>query len=445
MIDHGAVLLAARSHLLDLEVTSTDDNQIVRASTATYTDNAGLVQTAAVNTYRNAHYVNGVLTPLFEASATNLLRQSEDFTTSWAEETVLGNAQGAAANTHTSPTGAMTADRFDYVTQTLAIADAGSYTFSCYVKQNQSTTFDVEIYTKTSASAGSKTRQLMVRYTFTAGVPDAGSFIGGTSGTLHTKHALADGWYRIGFSGTLPVSAFTYVQIIGNSGLNGRLTAWGAQLETGSTMTSYIPTTTAAATRAADTYNLAATTSGFTRTVGSFLTDGFAVGMEVTPTGFTTTTPGTITALTATTMTVTGTRTADSAAGGRTLAVDLPTVRAWENVDATPVVGAPWIEEAYLPGAADKPSVTSEGYVEVLPIYSITVRTPLGIGTAGILGYVDALLAHFAPSTPLTLTSGDGLTVRGRPAPTASPIVRGEGWAACQVSIPLRLITANSR
>jgi hypothetical protein len=446
MIDHSAIQLACRARARSLSVCTT--TAFSRASTATYHDVNGIVQTAAVDEYRGLHYVGATLTPLYESSAaTNLLRQSEDFTTSWAEETVLAGAQGAAANTHTAPDGNVTADRFDYVTQTLAITDAGAYTLSLYVKENQATYFDIELYTKVSAAAGSKTTRIIGRFTWTAGVPVG--VVQSGSGSIQTNVVLDDGWYRVGVTiDALAASDYVYVLYSGNSGLNGRLTAWGAQMESGSSMTSYIATTTAAATRAADTggSSIAATATGYTRGTGSFLTDGFRIGMEVTPTGFTDSTKRTITAVTALALTVNGAPTVQSAATGRTLSVGLPSSQAWENVAHTPAVGTPWVSEAYVPGALARATMGSLGQLEALGLYILSVYGPTGIDTGALYGYADALVSHFAPDTPLALSTGDTTRVRGRPAPSVGQVlILDGGWAALTVTIPILTRVTNSR
>jgi hypothetical protein len=191
---------------------------------------------------------------------------------------------------------------------------------------------------------------------------------------------------------------------------------------------------------------LAATATGYTRATGSFLTDGFRVGMEVTPTGFTTATSAVITAVTALTMTVDTARAVDSSSIGRTLTVGLPTSRAYLNVAHEPTAQTPWVEEQYLPGSAEQVSVTATGTLEVLPQYALTFYLPTGSDVSAAFAYADATLDHFAPGLPLTLADGTDLRVRARPAPYPSPVQIVDGaWAALTVTVPLRHITPNSR
>ena len=192
---------------------------------------------------------------------------------------------------------------------------------------------------------------------------------------------------------------------------------------------------------------LAATATGYTRATGSFLTDGFRAGMEVTPASFTDTTPRTLTAVTALALTVNGTPTVQSAATGRTLSVGLPSAVAYTNVAFnTPDARTPWVEEAYLPGAADRITMGTLGNLEMSGLYQLTFYAPTGLDASALYGYADALVTHFAPDTPLTLSTGDVTRVRGRPAPYPSSVVQVDGgWAACTVTIPLLTRTANSR
>lgn len=192
---------------------------------------------------------------------------------------------------------------------------------------------------------------------------------------------------------------------------------------------------------------LVATATGYTRAAGSFLADGFRVGMEVTPAGFTDTTPRTIAAVDATTMTVEGAVTPQASGSGRTLSVGLPSQMSYLGVPlATPGHPTPWAEEQYLAGPAAQVGLTTTATVENLPQYALSLYARLGAGAAALLAYASGLLDHFPPGLPLTLASGDDLRVRAVPAPFASPVAQVDGrWLVTTVTIPLRLHTANSR
>lgn len=190
---------------------------------------------------------------------------------------------------------------------------------------------------------------------------------------------------------------------------------------------------------------LARTADGYSRAAGSFVTDGFRVGMEVTPDGFASDTPEVITALTATAMTTDTAHTAQAAASGRTLSVGLPSRRAWENVRFAADQGKPYVEEEYLPGGMTKYTLGAFGKLLATPIYVLRLYGPIEIGRDALALLADALLEHFAPGTPITLSNGDIAEVRGDVAPTVSTLTIDQTWAVVTVSIPLRLYTANSR
>ena len=194
---------------------------------------------------------------------------------------------------------------------------------------------------------------------------------------------------------------------------------------------------------------LSATATGYARASGSFVTDGFRAGMEVTPTGFTQTTVCTITAVTALTMTVKDGRTVQSSGAARTLAVGLPATRAWENAAlvgaSAPVVGVPYVAEEYLPGGMRKVTTGSFGELEAEPMYVVRFHGVPDTGFSALGMYRDAVLDLFPPTLPLTVGS-DFLRVRHDVAPSASQIRRtDDGRAVVTVSIPLSIRTANSR
>lgn len=193
------------------------------------------------------------------------------------------------------------------------------------------------------------------------------------------------------------------------------------------------------------TTTLAATTAGYTRSAGSFLDDGFAVGMEVTPTGFPQTATGVITGLTATLMEIKDGRTAASAAGSRSLAALLPTMRGWENVRVSPVPGVPYVTEQYLPGEARKRGLGERGFLEVTALYVVQCWGPVGTDATALARLADAIVARFPATLPLALATGDTAVVRSDVAPNASALTVLDPWAVCTVRIPVRLITANPR
>ena len=214
---------------------------------------------------------------------------------------------------------------------------------------------------------------------------------------------------------------------------------------------------------------LSVTTTGYARADGgSFVTDGFVVGMEILAAGFTA--PGDngngiITALTATAMAVdaytvtlgpTGytvaarTLVTEAAAAARTISVKLPALRAFENVALTPVAGRPYITEEFIPATAELVTFPAQGGrmaetgLYVLTWYGLVAVAGIpGIGVSSLRKSVDALKLLYAPGTTLAVGS-DTLHVRGDTAVRTGQIIPLAGWAALQLTVPWRARSVNT-
>jgi hypothetical protein len=187
---------------------------------------------------------------------------------------------------------------------------------------------------------------------------------------------------------------------------------------------------------------LAATATGYTRATGSFLADGFTVGMEVVPAGFTQATPGLVTQVAALALSIEGGRAVQAAGAGRSLSVGLPPLRAWENVAFTPLDGRWHVEEDYIPGDTRVLAMGGAAPMDEDPVYRLKLFSPSGYGTAGLYRVADALLALYAPRTTFTLAGSNGMRVRDRPAPTRSRLAASGGRSMIAVTVPLRVRAA---
>ena len=190
--------------------------------------------------------------------------------------------------------------------------------------------------------------------------------------------------------------------------------------------------------------------SAFIRSAGSFLTEGFAAGMEVSPAGFPSNDLQQITHISedGLIMTVDGELATVAAAGARSLVVGFPESVAFGGLHFDPPQGKASAHELYTPGTSEKVTLGPLGDVEARPLFSLNIATPANMGDLAALRYVDALLAHFASGVVITLANGDIARVRGgrtEPAPTASQLQYDRpGLVIAPVTIPLRIRTPNA-
>lgn len=190
---------------------------------------------------------------------------------------------------------------------------------------------------------------------------------------------------------------------------------------------------------------LSATANGYERQdAGSFLDDGFDIGLEVTPQGFPQTTAGIISNVTAKRVDIFGGRIARSGSAGRSLLVGLPALRVYENAKVNPDPNVQYTEHQLVSQPSELVSFPAQGGTrEDRALYIVRWYF---IGNTGVLGIRRAeakLLALFTPGT--TLVAGDDVVhMRGSPGAWASQIVeRPSGHALKTFTLPYRIYRTN--
>ena len=199
---------------------------------------------------------------LVEEQRTNLLLYSERFDDAWWPKT----RSSVTANATAAPDGSITADklvedstasathRFDSSSVSFP---SGTATLSLFAKSNERSRLALQ-WDGTVSGAASSASCTFDLNAGTTGTPAATVNISSPVASI-VRHA--NGWHRIiltatasaSFTGTVRVNLLDASGNISYTGDGSSgLYVWGAQLEAGASPTSYIPTTTAAATRSAD-------------------------------------------------------------------------------------------------------------------------------------------------------------------------------------------------
>jgi hypothetical protein len=234
-----------------------------RASTGTFVNPAtGLLQTAGVNVPRLD--ANGLL---IEAAATNRALWSQEFD----QATWVKTRATITANAIAAPDGTVTADKLvetavantHFAAQTIAgLAANTTHTFTVYVRGAERTNGAIRI--QDTATPGDF---VLGGFQLTPGT--IASQVGG-AGVLGAVsiEALPNSWWRVRVSGIPNATATSYdCQVYLRDGANASiytgdgtsgLFVWGAQMAQNAAPTSYILTTSASQTRAADVVSLVA-------------------------------------------------------------------------------------------------------------------------------------------------------------------------------------------
>ena len=224
-----------------------------RASSGTYTDSAGVLQTAATDVPRFDHRIT--------STTTNLATRSEEFdNATWLQTGLNAFGSGSVANAIAAPDGTVTGDLieedtstgFHRVSQTLisGTVSTGTYTASVYVKAAQRS----RAYISLDDNATGEVTAGFALLTQAFNITTAGSWSGSTA----SIEDVGNGWFRISLTSTkgdgssaltlrvgIAQVSVTTISYTGN-GTSG-LYVWGAQLVRSDSNGQYVRTTAAAA------------------------------------------------------------------------------------------------------------------------------------------------------------------------------------------------------
>ena len=246
------------------------DFTVTRNTEARRFNSAGLIASVASGIPRLDYYTSGGTAGcpalLVEPSGTNLCLQSAGFQVSgtWGPENATITTGTTSA--FTAPDGSTDADLLtDDITNgkhrlsqgNLPFTSGTTYAFSVFVKKNSSGRF---LLLNANTAIGARAALNLDTLAITN--------INGSGASVEN---YGNGWYRFSIRGTASATtavgavlvqmqdAATDANYIGNG---SSFYLWGAQLETGSVATSYIPTTTGTGSRSADVVSVSGAVSG---------------------------------------------------------------------------------------------------------------------------------------------------------------------------------------
>jgi hypothetical protein len=199
--------------------------------------------------------------------------------------------------------------------------------------------------------------------------------------------------------------------------------------------------------------DLYATTEGYRRNSGSFISDGFANGMEVTAIGYNANNNATTTGkmikgqVLAGLLPIDGGLDPQTVVAGRKITVGIPKDQRWENAESNPnqpapgirpYIGDQWGDTTFRFVAGPKQG----GHIEEEGVYYITWYGIANIGIPALYRPIAAIKALFTPGTQVTAGS---LFIRVRvEGPRTGQLKRlANGMAYIQLAIPWRCASIN--
>jgi len=262
------------------------DFNVTRATTATRVNASGLIEVVASGIPRLDYPLGGGCPALLvEPSGSNLVVQSENWLASGWRSDATANVTTVSATTGTlDPYGTNTANAISPTSgsaihlkvandNSLSFTSGTVYTSSAFFKQG---TGNAGRYVQLTYPASRFTQEGYANFDLQLGtVAVVSGDVAADTNRAASIENYGNGWYRCrltatcssggtgnGFSAVLITASGSTRALPFAGTITDVLYGWGAQTETGSIATSYIPTTTASGTRNADVITLSGAVSG---------------------------------------------------------------------------------------------------------------------------------------------------------------------------------------
>jgi hypothetical protein len=257
-------------------ISNQDLITFTRASSGTFVGSDGLIQTATTDVPRFDHNptTGESLGLLVEEPRTNLSLYSEDFSNVYWVKTSCT----ITSNESTAPDGTLTADLWTNTASPGTIENsitkdttARTYTASLWVK-GTTTQFTVTLDNGTTGIRG--------RIQYNLSTNTVGSiFNEGFTSTSGTLTPYLNGWARLTLTTTTSTGTTIRLRPFFST-TSATVRIWGAQVEEGAFPTSYIPTTSATVTRAADVASITGSnfSSFYNQTEGTVFAETQQIG-----------------------------------------------------------------------------------------------------------------------------------------------------------------------
>jgi hypothetical protein len=261
------------------QIPSNTDNRgdfnVTRATTATRVNANGNIESVASGIPRLDYFASGgtVGCPalLVEPSGSNLALQSENFLTTWSPTNITVTTGSTAA--FNAPDGTTSADLLTAsasgsarIIQSFTFVSGTTYTYSVFAKAGSG------FFGLTMENGGVASGAAVIWNLNTGALAVSGTVGAGYTLQSQGVQNYGNGWYRctmtvllgLGVAGNIRANTSdgTMLSSVIQSASGNTAYVWGAQLETGSVATSYIPTTTASVTRNADVISVSGAVSG---------------------------------------------------------------------------------------------------------------------------------------------------------------------------------------